>query len=202
MKKVISLFKRDYEGTRLVYDEVVEGAEWVTAGEGVATEKIDGTSCAVIGVRLHKRYDCKKGKQPPQNFIPAQDPDPITGHWPGWVPIGDGPEDKWHQEAWRSTLRTSPSVLYALGGEDANIPTDGLTYELVGPKVQGNKYNLSSHILRAHGDQVLSGLRFQPIGFAGVKAYLEQNPQYEGIVWWHPDGRMVKIKRKDFGLKW
>ena len=24
----------------------------------------------------------------------------------------------------------------------------------------------------------------------------------EGIVWHHPDGRMVKIKRKDFGFKW
>jgi hypothetical protein len=24
----------------------------------------------------------------------------------------------------------------------------------------------------------------------------------EGIVWHHPDGRMVKIKKKDFGYKW
>lgn len=31
MKKVISLFKRDYEGTRQVYDEIVAGAEWVVA---------------------------------------------------------------------------------------------------------------------------------------------------------------------------
>lgn len=43
MRKVISLFKRDYEGTRLVFDEVVEGAEWVVAGEGIATRKWDGT---------------------------------------------------------------------------------------------------------------------------------------------------------------
>ena len=36
MKKTPSLFKRDYEGTRLVHDEVVEGSEWVLAGEGAA----------------------------------------------------------------------------------------------------------------------------------------------------------------------
>lgn len=34
MNKIISLFKRDYEYTRLIYDEVVEGAEWVIQGEG------------------------------------------------------------------------------------------------------------------------------------------------------------------------
>jgi hypothetical protein len=34
MKKIISLFKRDYEGNRQVYNEVVPGAEWVTNGGG------------------------------------------------------------------------------------------------------------------------------------------------------------------------
>ena len=36
MKKVISLFRRNYDTDHLVRDEVVEGAEWVIAGEGVA----------------------------------------------------------------------------------------------------------------------------------------------------------------------
>lgn len=39
MKKIISLFKRNYEGDHLVRDEIVEGAEWVIAGEGEATRK-------------------------------------------------------------------------------------------------------------------------------------------------------------------
>lgn len=56
MKRVISLFKRDYEGNRQVYDEVVEGAEWVIAGEGIATEKIDGTACMIRNGKLYKRY--------------------------------------------------------------------------------------------------------------------------------------------------
>ena len=60
MRKIPSLFKRDYEGTRLVYDEVVPGSEWVLAGEGVATRKWDGTACMVRDGRLYKRYDCKR----------------------------------------------------------------------------------------------------------------------------------------------
>lgn len=44
MKKIISLFQRNYNGDHLVRNEVVPGAEWVLAGEGVATRKFDGTS--------------------------------------------------------------------------------------------------------------------------------------------------------------
>lgn len=184
MQKVISLFKRDYEGTRLVFNELVEGAEWVVAGEGRATEKIDGTSCLIRDGILYKRYDAKQGKTPPVNFEPAQDkPDPVTGHWPGWLPVGDGPEDKWHRQAWEKGGNALP---YG-------------TYELIGPKVQANKYSLSEHKFRLHGDMTLEGV---PRDFYGLKSYFEAHPEYEGIVWHHPDGRLVKIKRRDFGLKW
>lgn len=37
MKKIISLFQRNYDGDRLVRNEVVSGAEWVMNGEGTAT---------------------------------------------------------------------------------------------------------------------------------------------------------------------
>ena len=183
MKKVISLFKRDYERTRLVFNEIVPGAGWVLSGEGVATEKIDGTSCLWRGGRLYKRYDAKKGKQPPLGFEPAQDPDPITGHWPGWVPVGDGPEDKWHRE----------------GLANSSLLEDGKTYELVGPKVQGNPYTLAKHTLRLHGD---IPIRDFPRTFSGILAYFKEHPDLEGVVWHHPNGEMVKIKRRDFGLPW
>ena len=183
MQKVISLFKRDYEGTRQIYNEIVEGAEWVVAGEGVATEKIDGTACMIKDQQLYRRYDVKKGKTAPPGFEPAQDPDPVTGHWPGWVPISDtDPADKWHREAWQGVIGIAEG-----------------TYELIGPKVQGNKYGLDSHIFRLHGDVVLDGV---PRDFYGLKNYFEQHPEFEGVVWHHPDDRMVKIKRRDFGLPW
>lgn len=34
----------------------------------------------------------------------------------------------------------------------------------------------------------------------GLRSYLSAGV-FEGIVWHHPDGRMVKIKAKDFGLR-
>lgn len=179
MQKIISLFQRNYDGDRLVRDEVVPGAEWVLAGEGIATRKYDGTCCMVRAGKLYKRYDAKKGKTPPADFEPAQEPDPKTGHWPGWIPVGDSAADQWHREAWR---------------DGSGFP-DG-TYELVGPKVQGNPEQFSVHCLLPHGIEVID----TPRDFDGLRNYLAEY-HIEGIVWHHPDGRMVKIKAKDFGIK-
>lgn len=178
MKKIISLFARNYEGDRLVRNEVVPGAEWVLSGEGMATEKLDGTCCMVKDGKLYKRYDVKKGRKEPVGFIPAQDPDPVTGHWPGWLLVGDGPEDKWHREA--------------------QMPNHDSTYELIGPKVQGNPYKLEKHELKEHGCYKLMDA---PRTFDEIKEYLA-NKKIEGIVWHRPNGDMVKIKTKDFGLSW
>jgi hypothetical protein len=180
MQKIISLFQRNYEGDRQVRDEIVPGAEWVAAGEGVATQKFDGTCCMVRDGKLYKRYDAKRGKTPPPNFEAAQEPDPSTGHWPGWVPVGEGSEDRWHREAFPIPAN------YQNG-----------TYELVGPKVQGNPERCEVHELVRHGSHVLHDC---PRDFAGIREYLRTH-DVEGIVWHHPDGRMVKIKTKDFGLK-
>lgn len=173
MKKIISLFKRDYERTHKVFNQVVEGAEWVINGEGQATRKYDGTCCLVAGNKIYKRYDCKRGKIPPVNFIPAQDADPITGHWPGWVPITE--QDKWHKEAF--------------SGNEVNG-----TYELCGPKINGNPEAFTSHVLIRHGQDIILDC---PRTFNGIREYLS-GKNIEGIVWHHPDGRMVKIKKKDF----
>jgi len=198
MKKIISLFKRDYSGNRLVYNEIVPGAEWVMDGEGTPTEKYDGTCCLVYQGVLYKRYarklmkkfarkrksiDCFKlehFKPKPHGWVPCEmNPDPKTGHYPGWLPVGDCPEDRWHREA--------------------RIPLGYGTYELVGPKIQGNPYKLVNHRLWKHGLALKHwGL---VLTFDGIRNYLASHP-YEGIVWHHPDGRMVKIKRSDFGLPW
>lgn len=215
MRKIISLFKRDHKGTRLVYDEIVSGAEWVVAGEGQATIKYDGTCCMVRDGKLYKRHDRRlsktvhKRKKRDPDFMPEEkhfkpapnnweaaeaEPNKHTGHWPGWVPVGDGPEDKWHRDAAYKVTNV---------GEDWLDLNDG-SYELVGPKVQGNPYGLKGHHLWRHG-----GITYReeipptniPTTFDELKTWLA-NHDIEGIVWHHPDGRMVKIKRKDFGLSW
>ncbi|GGH67162.1 hypothetical protein HNQ91_001716 [Filimonas zeae] len=37
--------------------------------------------------------------------------------------------------------------------------------------------------------------------FEGIRTFLESF-EGEGVVFHHPDGRMCKIKRRDFGMKW
>ena len=178
MRKIISLFKRDYDGDRLVYDEVVPGAEWVSADEGEPTRKWDGTCTMVRDGALFKRYTLKKGRTAPPDFDATTEPDPNTGKQEGWIAVGPGPEDQYH----RSAL-------------DVGLPVDG-TYELVGPKVQGGMEGFRLHFLIPHGEWIL---RDAPRDFEGLKKYLDRGG-IEGIVWHHPDGRMVKIKARDFGV--
>ena len=178
MKKIKSLFKRDYEGTRLVYNEVVEGSEWVINGEGVPTRKFDGTCCAIINGEIYKRYDAKNGKPIPEGAIPCQEPDPITGHQPCWLKCQKGnPSDQYFWEGFNNL-------------EDKQ---DG-TYELCGEKVQGNPEHIEGHKLIRHGIEVLENV---PRDFEGIKEYLKDK-DIEGIVWHRDNGDMVKIKKKDF----
>lgn len=140
MQKIISLFQRNYDGDRLVRDEVVPGAEWVLAGEGRATRKFDGTCCLYRDDKLYRRYEVRQGRKPPMYFEPASDVDKTTGKQQGWLPLDDGPTDKWHREA------------IARGCDHAGLAlANDTTYELCGPKVQGNLEGFTSHRLLRHG---------------------------------------------------
>lgn len=202
MKKMKTVFVIDRENGSVATPEVVADSAWVLSGEGVATIKRDGTSSMVRNGQLFKRIDRKltkaygfKFRSNPgmvlEDFMfksanegweacePA--PDKKTGHWPGWLPVDPAdPANTWHIEA----LSLAPGL------------EDG-TYELVGPKVQNNKYGLDRHLLMKHGAEVVEVER----SFEGIKAWLEAN-DVEGLVFHHPDGRMAKIRRKDFKLPW
>jgi Family of unknown function (DUF5565) len=145
--------------------------------------KRDGTACLWQGGKLYKRYDVKRGKVVPPGAIPCDpEADPVTGHWPHWVLVGEEPESRWHREA-----RNESGVL-----------TDG-TYELCGPKLQGNPEKFHSHFFVKHDSEQLV-LTFV-LAFDTLREYLGDN-RYEGIVFHHADGRMVKIRRDDFGFEW
>ena len=181
MKKIPTLFVRDLS-TRLVTTFVTDGCEWVLAGEGHATVKFDGTCCLVRGGRLYKRRELKANEAPPPDFERV-DYDGLTGKVVGWVPVGAGPDDKWHREAWE-----------AIG----MLPDN--TYELMGPKVQGNTRDLSRHLFLGH-DIPAGFLAGAPITYESLKLLLSDF-SHEGVVWHHDDGRMAKIKRRDFGYDW
>lgn len=184
MKKIPTIFVRDWNGDRSrVLDQVNPGCEWVFAGEGIPTRKIDGTCCLIRDGKLYKRREVKGDQDTPADFE-LVGVDEETQKRVGWVPVGDGSEDRWHREAF----------------SESDVWEDG-TYELMGPKIQKNPDGLSEHFLIRHG----SGIAGKVLGeidltFSGIRQKLETMTG-EGIVWHHPDGRMAKIKARDFGIK-
>lgn len=181
MKKISTLFKKNPENLGRVINEINPENQWVFNGEGVATRKFDGTAAAIINGEVYKRYDVKKGRQAPEGAIPCQEPDEITGHHPHWVKCNrELKEDKYFFEAF-----------------DIKENKEDGTYELCGPKVQGNPENLTNHFLVKHGEFTLP---MSDYSFEGIRQYL-QDINVEGIVFHHPDGRMCKIRKSDFGIK-
>lgn len=183
MKKIPTLFERTFENHRVsgITQNVTAGMEWVLAGEGVATIKIDGSCCAIIDGTFYKRYDAQKGKKPPVGAIPCCEPDPITGHHPHWVKVDfESQADKWFVQAYNNTP----------------MRDDG-TYEAIGPHFQGNPYGLSDDVLERHGAKKVN----VPRTFEGLQDYLRDN-NIEGIVFWKDEAPQCKIKRSDFGFGW
>jgi hypothetical protein len=181
VNKIPTIFVRDMsKQPALVIDAWVDAADWVRYGVGVATRKYDGTSCLVRAGKLYKRRELRPGDVTPPDFE-SLGTDENTGKTAGWVPVGDGPEDRWHREAF-----------------EGFVHPDG-TYELLGPKIQGNKDQRAKHVLQPHAQAEC--YYDAPRDFEGLKAWLAEH-EIEGLVWHNPDGRMAKIKRRDFGLKW
>lgn len=179
MKKTPTIFKRNPDNMREILDEPHKDCAWVFAGEGVPTRKYDGTCCMVKNGVMFKRRELKKGKPQPEKFE-LVDYDETTGKTVGWMPVTEDKEDRWHVEAFG----------------DGNWP-DG-TYELCGPKVQGNPEGFEAHVLVPHSEAT------QYVGvertFSGIRDFLE-SMDIEGLVFHHPDGRMAKIKKRDYGQK-
>lgn len=187
MKKISTLFKKDIKNLGRVVNEINPENHWVLNGEAVATQKFDGSACAVINGKLFKRYDAKRGKTAPEGAIPCQEADPVTGHHPHWVACHPaGKEDAYFWEGFHA-LAESGKV------------EDG-TYELIGEKVQGNPENIIGHLLIKHGSEILN---LESLDFEWIKSFLS-NPEnnMEGIVFHHTaDGRMCKIRKSDFGIR-
>ena len=202
MKKIPTLFTRGPD--HLVTPLLTMGCQWVQRGEGEPTVKIDGSCCMLKDGFLYKRSSRKLTRQakaqrrrcndwlatirdfkdPPNGWIPAQPCfDPFTGHWPGWLIVGNGPEDQYHMEAFVNSAHLFKNE----------------TCELVGPTIRNNPYHMDKHLLWSH--HIRLSLAPPPTDFDGLCLYLGQHLM-EGIVWHHPDGRMAKSKRRDFGFEW
>ncbi len=152
---------------------------WVFEGEGVATRKYDGTCCKIENGKFFKRREIKKDKKAPIGFIRVAI-DPNTGKRVGWIEVDPNDKgDKWHVEA----MASQPNLQNG-------------TYELCGPKVQGNPEKYDKHILISHSDAFQ--FSYCPTDYEELRQWLYLLCG-EGVVWHHPDGRMAKIKKRDFG---
>lgn len=188
MKKIPSLFVRDWNGDRSrVLDQINPEAQWVLTGRALPYRKRDGTAVLVSQDGLvYRRFDAKKGRKPPASFIEASPPDPLTGHWPGWVFL----------------VKEDPTDMWFFTTAQPNVPG---TYEFCGPKVNGNPERLIWHQYIKHDSELLLRTGDDEVpchDLATLKGWFEQH-LIEGIVWHEIGGEgMAKIKRKDLGLPW
>jgi len=197
MKKISTLFKKNPENLGLVINEINPENQWVFDQGVKSTRKYDGMACAIINGELYKRRDVKKGKQIPIGAIECQEADKITGHHPHWIKcFPENKEDELFFEGLAALkLQTKYPIELGYG-----------TYELCGEKISTQRFDpnfnpekISGHLMIPHGKDILS---LPSLEFEALKQYLT-NPEndIEGIVFYHPDGRMCKIRKSDFGIK-
>jgi hypothetical protein len=182
MRKIPTLFARNPDDRRHVLPEVTPGCEWALAGEGTATRKYDGTCVLLDGSgEWWARREVKPGKQAPANYAPIEH-DEVTGKTVGWEPIAQSSFVKFHAEA--VEIRS-------------HWPRG--TYELCGPRINGNPEGLERHTLARHAtaEQVPS---LDCPTFHDIWHFLSRHG-WEGLVFHHPDGRMAKIKARDYGWR-
>jgi|SRR5450631_53954 len=183
MQKIPTLFLRDPTNMKLVTREVNPDAAWVLEGQGTPTRKKDGTSIRVT-VQDGRCVKLEKRRNPTRE-------EKAQGAEPGYIDAHrDDPADKHifaacDQEHYMASTHAWPDGVYSC--------------EALGPKIQGGVesgvpllYPFTLHPER---------LSENPRTFEAIRDFLTQT-EIEGIVWHHEDGRMAKIKRKDFGLPW
>jgi hypothetical protein len=190
VKKIPTVFLRDPDDRAHVLPEVNPDCQWVLDGEGRATRKYDGT-CTLLDElgKWWARREVKPGKPLPADYWLIEG-DEVTGKLFGWEPIGQSAFARFHAEALDNHRGTNNGIY---------TPRPG-TYELIGPKVNGNPEREQRHWLIEHAKaeriRQLDELTFD--GIREVVLALAEADGCEGIVWHHPDGRMAKIKARDF----
>jgi uncharacterized protein DUF5565 len=194
VRKIPTLFRRDPDQPALITRDVHPDCQWVLDGEGLATRKFDGSCVGFFAVEngaplVHggrhsgdggvwlARREVKPGKPAPAGFI-AEQSDPATSKTVGWEPIEQSSFVKLFNEA-----------VPRLGA----YPYYG-TYELCGPRINGNPENFALHTLVRH--ESAERLKGVPLDFDGLIAWLLRQT-CEGVVWHGPDGLMAKLKVRD-----
>ena len=176
MKKIPTLFERDAYDRRYVTETVTPGCERVFGPGVLATRKWDGTCVMLDAAGWWFRREVKAGKTVQGEFIPVVT-DPVTGKTFGWERPSSAGFDALLEEA----------IVNARG--DLTMGT----YELCGPKINGNPEGSSGHVLLPHGALILWEC---PSDAQGIRDFVSKMSG-EGIVWWLDGEPIAKLKRRD-----
>ena len=186
MKKIKTIFDRDWEGNRGVIDKFINDYGLLSLPTTKATEKIDGTNVRIT-VRNHTVVRAEKRRNPDK----IQKHKGITEPW--YVDAGEfDPQDKYIFDGINHTDLTK-------------VPDGEWSGELVGKNIQGNPLNLINNMIVFFSLGQVPVFENVPIDYKGLKEWLPKqkskvgyNCGIEGIVWHCEDGTMYKIKCKDF----
>lgn len=183
MKKILTIFERDWEGKRGVIDKYVIDPEKFLIAE--ATEKLDGTNVRVT-LRNHTAVRLEKRRNPDK----IQKAKGITEPW--YVDADEyDTQDKWIYDALRNT-------------DLAELPDGEWSGEAIGVNIQGNPLQLDKNIIVFFSLGQAPIIENVPTTFNKLREWLPQQESHygkgkiEGIVWHCSDGTMMKIKAKDF----
>lgn len=186
MRKILTIFERNWDGDRKIVPKLIVDFDFSSA---IATEKLDGTNVRITvrngeAVRIEKRRNPSK----------VQKQKGIMNPW--YVDADEfASQDKWIFDAVKNTTLKE-------------IPDGEWSAEAIGKNIQGNPLNLERNELFFFSipewrEQII--LEDAPTDFDEIQEYLSTQKSkigkdclMEGIVWHHPSGNMVKIKRKDF----
>ncbi len=186
MRKIKTIFDRDWNGSRQVIDKYINGFNPDVLIEAAATEKLDGTNVRIttrnqIVVRVEKRRNPDK----------IQKQKGIEEPW--YIDADEySPGDKWIFDAVKNT-------------DFSEIPDGEWSGEAVGKNIQGNTLNLENNRIMFCTLGQAPIFENVPTDYEGLKEWLpKQKSKYgndcgiEGIVWHCKNGEMYKIKLKDF----
>ena len=206
MKKIPTLFPKDLPkcSDELCSDpsdlgKVIQGPSLFPINELTFRIKVDGTACYLLNNQPYVRYDAKLIKRKrgkvvkvlikeeviltlPEGAIPCQEPDKLSGHWPHWIPLLD--QSEYHGQR---------------KGYETSKPTQDVSYECVGPSINGNPHTEDYHLWVHHAaNSLLVKLELSDANcFNELKKLLKDFP-WKGLVAYKEGVPVAKIRRCDF----
>lgn len=186
MKKIKTIFERNWDGDKTVKKSYVAGFTPTMLEGAKATEKLDGTNVRVtirnnVMVRLEKRRN------------------------PSKLQKATGIEEPWYVDADEND--TGDKYIFAAAKDRTYMGVEDGEWsgEVIGENVQGNPLKLSGNRLVLFSCDEAPVFENVPTDYDTLKDWLPKQMSklgnccgIEGIVWHCKNGDMYKIKCKDF----